>query len=81
MPGVWPISGCGVRDDGSSWGPSDAKIWWVFPVSPSVPKGLGRGRHLASTADGLAGLSAVSGGEGAVTQPSKKLKTISKRQD
>jgi hypothetical protein len=42
---------------------------------------LGRGRQLASAADGLAGLSAVSGGEGAVAQLTKKLKTISKRQD
>jgi hypothetical protein len=42
---------------------------------------LGRGRHLASTAEGLAGLSAVSGGEGAVAQLTKKLKTISNRQD
>ena len=42
---------------------------------------LGRGCDFAATADGLAGLSAVSGGEGAVVQLTKKLKTIGKRQD
>jgi hypothetical protein len=31
---------------------------------------------VASGADGLAGLSAVSGGGGAVAQPAKRLKTI-----
>jgi hypothetical protein len=42
---------------------------------------LGNGRHFASLADGLAGLSAVSGGKGAVAQLTKKLNTISNRQD
>jgi hypothetical protein len=75
------MSGCGVGDGCSSWVPPDAKICWVFLVRPSVARVLGRGRHFASSADGLAGLSAVSRGEGAVAQLSKKLKTISKRQD
>jgi hypothetical protein len=81
MPGIWPISGCGVGDGCSSWVPPEAKICWVFLVRSSVLRVSGRGRRLASTADGLAGLSAVSGGEGAVAQLTKKLQTISNRQD
>ena len=41
----------------------------------------GIGCDFASTADGLAGLSDVSGGEGAMAQPTRKLKAISNRQD
>src|SRR5260370_16809081 len=81
MPGICPISGCGVGDGCSSWVPPEAKICWVCLVRSSVPRVLGRGRHFASTADGLAGLSVVSGGEGAVAQLTKKLKTISNRQN
>src|SRR3984893_5165744 len=48
-----------------------ARIWRLLFVRSSTPRALRRGLAVASGANGLAGLSAVSGGGGAVAQPAK----------
>src|SRR6266481_2884077 len=81
MPGMsWICWPCCSPETGPLWShcccclAACAKIWRLFFVRSSTPRGLRRGRTVASGADGLAGSSAVSGGGGAVAQPAKRLK-------
>jgi hypothetical protein len=84
MPGMfficWP---CCSPETGPLWShcccclAACARIWRLFFVRSSTPRALRKGLTVASGADGLAGLSAVNGGDVAVAQPAKRAKATS----
>ena len=85
MPGMfcicWP---CCPPETGPLWShcccclAACARIWRLFFVRASTPRALRKCLTVASGADGLAGLSAVSGGGGAVAQPVRRPKAINR---